>query len=119
MKIVELGKFYPPHYGGIETLLRSWSEGFVALGAEVDCYVANTQPRSKMERLQGVKVHRTPDAVLQAQLAAWDKVITAQSQEPFFAKVVESQKAWTKRVVAAQFDLEVDQKTAYDHFFKA
>jgi TRAP-type mannitol/chloroaromatic compound transport system substrate-binding protein len=72
-----------------------------------------------MKAEQGVKVHKTPDEVLQAQLAAWDKVIAAQSQEPFFAKVVESQKAWTKRVVSLQFDMEVDQKTAYDHFFKA
>jgi TRAP-type mannitol/chloroaromatic compound transport system substrate-binding protein len=67
----------------------------------------------------GVNVHRTPDAVLQAQLAAWDTVIAAQSAEPFFAKVVESQKAWAKRVVGAEFELEVDQKMAYEHFFKA
>jgi TRAP-type mannitol/chloroaromatic compound transport system substrate-binding protein len=67
----------------------------------------------------GVKVHRTPDSVLQAQLAAWDKVIAAQSAEPFFAKVVESQKAWAKRVVGSQFEMEVDQKMAYDHFFPA
>lgn len=67
----------------------------------------------------GVKVHQTPDSVLQSQLAAWDKVIAAQSEDPFFAKVVESQKAWAKRVVGAQFELEVDQKLAYDHFFKA
>jgi TRAP-type mannitol/chloroaromatic compound transport system substrate-binding protein len=67
----------------------------------------------------GVKVHQTPDSVLQAQLAAWDKVIAAQSADPFFAKVVESQKAWAKRVVGAQFELEVDQKLAYDHFFKS
>ena len=67
----------------------------------------------------GVKVHKTPDSVLQAQLAAWDAVITAQSAEPFFAKVVESQKAWTKRVVGTQFELEVDQKMAFDHFFPA
>jgi TRAP-type mannitol/chloroaromatic compound transport system substrate-binding protein len=67
----------------------------------------------------GVKVHRTPDSVLQAQLTAWDKVIAVQSAEPFFAKVVESQKAWTKRVVGTQFELEVDQKMAYDHFFPA
>ena len=67
----------------------------------------------------GVKVHQTPESVLQAQLAAWDKVIAAQSADPFFAKVVESQKAWAKRVVGAQFELEVDQKLAYDHFFKA
>ena len=66
----------------------------------------------------GVKVHQTPESVLQAQLAAWDKVIAAQSSDPFFAKVVESQKAWAKRVVGAQFELEVDQKLAYDHFFK-
>ena len=76
---------------------------------------------SDLEALKaaGVKVHRTPDAVLQAQLAAWDTVITAQSAEPFFAKVVESQKAWVKRVVSTQFELEVDQNMAFDHFFKA
>jgi TRAP-type mannitol/chloroaromatic compound transport system substrate-binding protein len=67
----------------------------------------------------GVKVHQTPPSVLEAQLASWDKVIAAQSADPFFAKVVESQKAWAKRVVGAQFELEVDQKLAYDHFFKA
>ena len=64
-------------------------------------------------------MHRTPDSVLQAQLAAWDKVIAAQSADPFFAKVVESQKAWTKRVVGMQFEMEVDQKMAFDHFFPA
>lgn len=68
-------------------------------------------------KAKGVKVHRTPDAVLEAQLAAWDKVLTAQSAEPFFAKVVESQKAWVKRVVGLQFDMEVDQTKAFNHFF--
>jgi TRAP-type mannitol/chloroaromatic compound transport system substrate-binding protein len=72
-----------------------------------------------MKAEQGVKTHKTPDEVLKAQLAAWDKVIAAQSQEPFFAKVVESQKAWAKRVVGLQFDMEVDQKVAFDHFFPA
>lgn len=67
----------------------------------------------------GVTVHKTPDSVLEAQLAAWDKVLAAQSAEPFFAKVVESQKAWVKRVVGAQFELEVEQNMAFDHFFKA
>jgi TRAP-type mannitol/chloroaromatic compound transport system substrate-binding protein len=67
----------------------------------------------------GVKIHKTPDTVLQAQLAAWDKVLEAQSAEPFFAKVVESQKAWAKRIVGLQFDMEVDQHMAFDHFFKA
>lgn len=68
----------------------------------------------------GVNVIPTPKAVLEAQLAAWDKVIERMTAaDPFFAKVVDSQKAWVKRVVGLQFDMEVDQKLAYDHFFKA
>ncbi len=65
----------------------------------------------------GVEVHKTPDSLLEAQLGAWDKVIATLSADPFFAKVIESQKAWAKRVVSLQFDMEVDQKKAYDHFF--
>jgi TRAP-type mannitol/chloroaromatic compound transport system substrate-binding protein len=46
---------------------------------------------------RGVNVVKTPDAVLNAQLDAWTKVIAEQSKEPFFKKVVDSQKAWVKR----------------------
>ncbi len=58
MKILELAKFYHPHHGGIETLLRSWCEGFVRKGAEVDCVVANETGRASFEMIDGVKVHR-------------------------------------------------------------
>lgn len=58
MKILELGKFYFPHKGGIETLLRAWSEGFVRRGAEVDCVVANDAARTVHEVINGVRVHR-------------------------------------------------------------
>lgn len=46
---------------------------------------------------RGVNVVKTPDALLNAQLDAWQKVMNEQSKEPFFAKVVESQKAWMRR----------------------
>ena len=72
-----------------------------------------------MKTEQGVNVHKTPETVLQAQLAAWDKVIANQSQDPFFAKVVESQKAWAKRVLTYEFVVDVDQKMAFSHFFPA
>ena len=58
MKILELGKFYAPERGGIETVLRIWSEGFVRAGHEVDCVVAHRQARSVTEVLHGVRVHR-------------------------------------------------------------
>jgi glycosyltransferase involved in cell wall biosynthesis len=58
VKILEFGKFYPPSHGGIESLLRAWSEGFVRQGADVDCVVANPSPRTVHEELNGVRVHR-------------------------------------------------------------
>ncbi len=58
MRILELGKFYPPERGGIETLLRIWSEGFVKAGHSVDCVVAHRQNHSVTEVQNGVRVHR-------------------------------------------------------------
>ncbi len=69
-------------------------------------------------KARGVKVLPTPKPVLEAQLAAWDKVIAKLGADPFFKKIVDSQKAWAKRVVGFQLDYEVDQRTAYDHFFR-
>ena len=47
----------------------------------------------------GVNVKRTPDSVLQSQLDAWDKILPPLMEDAFFAKVVDSQKAWCERVV--------------------
>jgi TRAP-type mannitol/chloroaromatic compound transport system substrate-binding protein len=70
-------------------------------------------------REAGVQIVKTPDSVLDAQLAAWDKVIAKQSEDPFFAKVIESQKAWAQRVVSFDLEYEVDQKKSFSHFFSA
>jgi len=72
-----------------------------------------------MRANQGVKTYTTPDSVLQAQLAAWDRVIEAQSSDDFFAKVIDSQKAWVKRVVGFQLEYDVPQAPAFNHFFGA
>ena len=46
-----------------------------------------------------VNVMRTPKSVMAEQLKAWDVLTKKLSDEdPFFAKVVESQRAWAKRV---------------------
>jgi TRAP-type mannitol/chloroaromatic compound transport system substrate-binding protein len=47
---------------------------------------------------RGVNVIKTPDALLNAQLDAWQKVMTEQEKEPFFKKVADSQRAWMRRV---------------------
>ncbi len=66
----------------------------------------------------GVNVYRTPDSVMTEQLKAWDVVANRLSQEdPFFAKVVESQKAWAERVVRYELLNAPNYSGAYEHYF--
>ncbi|HSO06228.1 MAG TPA: TRAP transporter substrate-binding protein [Pelomicrobium sp.] len=66
----------------------------------------------------GVKVHRTPKSVFEAQLKAWDVITKRLSDaDPFFKKVVDSQKAWAKRVAYYHFFNDADYKTGYEHIF--
>jgi glycosyltransferase involved in cell wall biosynthesis len=58
VRILELGKFYPPVRGGIETLLKSFCEGFVRNGGEVHCLVANNKPETIREEIQGARITR-------------------------------------------------------------
>lgn len=67
---------------------------------------------------QGVNVYRTPDSVMAEQLKAWDVVVDRISAEDeFFAKVVESQKAYAKNVMNYLNLNQPDYKLAYDHYF--
>ncbi len=65
-----------------------------------------------------VNVVRTPKDVFTAQLQAWDVISKRLSDEdPFFAKVVASQKAWAKRVAFYHFMNEADYRGGYEHVF--
>ncbi len=72
-----------------------------------------------LETQHGVRVHETPEPILRAELDAWDRVIARHSKDPFFAKVIASQKAWSRRVVGFQLRNEPSRELAYKHFFKA
>ena len=66
-----------------------------------------------------VNVIRTPKSVMAEQLKAWDVLTKRLSDEdPFFAKVVESQRAWAKRVAYYMFVNEADYQLGYEHIFK-
>jgi len=66
----------------------------------------------------GVNFYKTPDAILKAQLDAWDKVIAKKSADnALFKKVLDSQKAYAQRVIPWQNDYMVDFKMAYNHYF--
>ncbi|TAK80038.1 MAG: TRAP transporter substrate-binding protein [Betaproteobacteria bacterium] len=66
-----------------------------------------------------VNVIRTPKSVFQAQLQAWDVLTKRLSDEdPFFKKVVDSQRAWAKDVAYYHFLNEADYRMGYEHIFK-
>jgi TRAP-type mannitol/chloroaromatic compound transport system substrate-binding protein len=65
----------------------------------------------------GVKIQRTAQSILDAELAAWDTVIAQLEQDPFNKKVIESQKEWAKRVVFYELYNSADYRLAYEHYF--
>jgi TRAP-type mannitol/chloroaromatic compound transport system substrate-binding protein len=77
----------------------------------------NSKDYDEMKK-QGIKFYKTPDAILKAQLEAWDKVIAKKSSEnAFFKKVLESQKTFALRAGKWQNDYMVDFKMAYNYYF--
>ncbi|MET0332922.1 MAG: C4-dicarboxylate ABC transporter, partial [Rhizobacter sp.] len=66
----------------------------------------------------GVKFYKTPDAILKAQLDAWDEIIKKKGAEnPLFQKVLDSQKAFAQRAKSWQNDYLVDFNMAYNRYF--
>lgn len=66
-----------------------------------------------------VNVIRTPKSVFKAQLDAWDVLTKKLSDEdPFFKKVVDSQRDWAKRVAYYHFLNDADYRMGYEHVFK-
>ena len=77
----------------------------------------NSQDYLELKKV-GVKFYKTPDAILRAQLAAWDKTIDKKSKDnALFKKVLDSQKAFAERAGQWQNDYTVDFKMAYNHYF--
>ena len=65
----------------------------------------------------GVKLYRTPTSVMKAQLAAWDELLPGLEKDPFFKKVVASQKEFAHRVAYYELLNACDYKLAFDHYF--
>ena len=65
----------------------------------------------------GVKLYRTPTSIMKAQLDAWDKLLPDLEKDPFFKKVVASQKEFAHRVAYYELLNACDYKLAFDHYF--
>ncbi len=79
----------------------------------------NSRDLEEFETKRGVRVFTTPKEVLEAQLDAWDRLIAKHSKEnPTFAKILASQKEWARRVVSWKLRIYVDNRPAFERYFK-
>ncbi len=64
-----------------------------------------------------VNVLRTPQGVFDAQIKAWDGLIDTLGKDAFMKKVMDSQKAWVRKVVYYNMMNATDYKGAFNHHF--
>ena len=75
---------------------------------------------SKLMNQHKVNVYQTSDEILAQQLKGWDKVIgDFVKKDPFFAKIVASQKAYAKRVMKYLLMNQPNYRLAYENEFGA
>jgi TRAP-type mannitol/chloroaromatic compound transport system substrate-binding protein len=74
----------------------------------------------ELQTKDNVKFYKTPDAILKAQLEAYDEVVKKKSAEnPLFKEILQSQLAFAKRTTQWEQDTLVSRKMAYDHYWGA
>ncbi len=73
---------------------------------------------AELEEKHGVKIMRTPDEVFKAQLEAADKVFEAEAKKnPFFARVLESQRTFAKLAVPHAARIRPPLERAVEHYW--
>ena len=73
---------------------------------------------SKLMNEHKVNVYQTSDEILAEQLKGWDKVIgDFNAKDPFFKKIVDSQKSYAKRVMKYLLMNQPNYRLAYENEF--
>jgi TRAP-type mannitol/chloroaromatic compound transport system substrate-binding protein len=114
--------FNKDKYNALPTELKSIIDYAVQAASADMSWKAIDRNSSDYNELKkaGVNFWKTPDPILRAQLAAWDKVTSAKAAEnPLFKKVLDSQRAFAQRAGNWQNDYTVDFKMAWNHYFRA
>jgi TRAP-type mannitol/chloroaromatic compound transport system substrate-binding protein len=113
--------FNKPKYDALPQELKSIIDYAVqAASADMSWKAEHRYSQDYIELRTKDKVNffKTPDSILRAQLASWDKVIAKRAGEnPFFKQVLDSQRAFAERVGRWHFDTNVDFRMAYNHYF--
>jgi TRAP-type mannitol/chloroaromatic compound transport system substrate-binding protein len=92
--------------------------GVEAMGTANNALAMNQYSADLQKLIEGgVNVKRTPTAVLEAQLVAWDKIIPMLEEDPFNKKVLDSQREWVARVGFYQIMNAPSYELAFNHYY--
>jgi TRAP-type mannitol/chloroaromatic compound transport system substrate-binding protein len=115
--------FNKPKYDALPPKLKAIIDNAVeAASADMAWKSADrySQDYIEIQQKDKVRVYKTPDSILQAQLKIWDEAIakrSADASNPWFKKVLDSQKAFAERAGKWWFDQQVDYRIAFNHYF--
>ncbi|NYT61888.1 TRAP transporter substrate-binding protein [Alcaligenaceae bacterium] len=77
-----------------------------------------SQDYIKLQKEDGVKFYKTPDAILAQQLTVWDQIIEEKGKtNPMFKEIETSQRAFASRAMAWDMDTNNNRRMAYNHYF--
>jgi len=72
----------------------------------------------EMQTKDKVRFYKTPDALLQGQLNAYDAAVAKKAVDvPMFKEIAESQRQFAERAVKWDLDTNVQRRMAYNHYF--
>ncbi len=72
----------------------------------------------KLQKEDGVKFYKTPDAILQQQLVVWDEIVTEKGKtNAMFKEIETSQREFAARALAWDMDTNNNRRMAYNHYF--
>ena len=115
--------FNKPKYDALPAKIKSIIAGAVeASSADMSWKAIDRYSKDyiELQTKDKVKFYKTPDTVLQAQLAVWDVILAKKSAEnPLFKEIVASQKAFAERAVKWEQDTVISRRMAMNHFFGA
>ncbi len=113
--------FNKPKYNALPQELRSIIDYAVQAASADMSWKAidrNSKDYVELRTKDKVNFYKTPDAILRAQLEAWDKVTAKKAGEnALFKKVLDSQREFASRAGQWHNDYTVDFKMAYNRYF--
>jgi rhamnosyl/mannosyltransferase len=58
-RVLQVGRYFPPHVGGVETLVYNLTQGLNARGIQCDVLCSNKSAVYRLDEFEGFRVHRT------------------------------------------------------------